>query len=319
MTKEAAKESKLNQPAVQPVLDGNKGAGSGKILGTVLTIISASAFALMAIFAKYAYKEDLNLPTILSLRFLIAALIMWVVVLAGRKNSWPGLKGVLAIMAVGGVSYGLQSSFFFGAVRLIPASIASILLYMYPVIVTVLSAWIFRERLTRYKILSLVISLVGLIMVVGMAFQGLNLKGVLFGLGAAVVYSLYLISSNRLLYDNDPVVMTTCIITAAAVVFNTAGRAKGNVVLPDTAMGWWSIAGIAVVSTVIAILTLFQGMKLVGPSRASIISAIEPVVTVAAAALLLGERISWLQIAGGLLVIAAVITLQLEREVPGKE
>jgi drug/metabolite transporter (DMT)-like permease len=89
----------------------------------------------------------------------------------------------------------------------------------------------------------------------------------------------------------------------------------GNVVLPDTAIGWWSVAGIAVVSTVIAILTLFKGMKIIGPSRASIISTIEPVVTVAAASLLLGERISWLQAAGGVLVIAAVIILQLEREV----
>lgn len=285
-----------------------------QLLGAVLTVISATGFGLMAVFAKFAYREDINILTLLSMRFLIAALIMWIVIYASKRNPWIGLKRILAIMAVGGIGYGLESTFLFGAFRLIPASIASILLYTYPVIVTILAAWIFKERFTLRKMQSLGLSTVGLTMVVGIAWEGLNLTGVLCGLGASVAYSLYLISGNKLLSENEPLVMTTYVVTAAALIFNAVGWATGSITLPDSTLGRLSIAGIAVFSTAIAILTLFQGMKFIGPSRVSIISTIEPVVTVGAACLLLAEQLSLIQIAGGVLVIFAVILLQTEKE-----
>ncbi len=303
-----------NQNAGQMTAQRKTEAGKQKLLGTVLTVISATGFGLMVIFAKLAYRENLNILTVLSLRFLIAALIMWMVVFAGKKNPWIGLNRILAIMALGGIGYGLETTLLFGSIRLIPASIASILLFTYPVIVTVLSAWIFREKFTLRKMRSLGMSSVGLIMVVGIALEGLNLTGALLSLGAAVAYSLYLISGNKLLSENEPLVMTTYIITAAALVFNAVGWATGSISLPDSTLGWLSIAGIAVFSTAVSILTLFQAMRLIGPSRFSIISTIEPVITVGAAYLLLAEQLSLIQIAGGGLVILAVILLQIEKE-----
>lgn len=283
---------------------------SHRLMGTFLTLISAASFGFMAIFIKYAYLAKLNTITILSLRFLIAALVMWLVVAIKKENPRLSVKQMLALAGLGALGYGAMSSFFFNSVRLIPASIASIMLYTYPVIVTVLSAWIYRESITRYKVLALVISSAGLVMVVGIAFEGLNYLGVFFGGMAAVVYSLYLIICNKLVGTVSPIVMTAYVSTSAAVAFSILGWATGDVNMAISTQGWLAILGIAVISTALAIMTLFQGMKLVGPSRASIISTVEPVITICAAFLLLSEKLSLFQVIGAGLVISAVVLIQ---------
>lgn len=290
-----------------------KDSSENSLMGTFFIIISATAFAMMAIFAKYAYRENLNLLTILSLRFTIAALVMWLIVMVKRQNPRLERKELLALLGLGAMGYGLMSSFFFTSVRLVPASIAAILLYTYPVIVTVLSAIFYKETITKYKVISLIVSSIGLVMVVGIAFEGLNFFGVFCGFMAAVVYSLYIVISNKFIGKIDPVIVTTYISTSAAIVFNIVGWSTGSITLSIGTTGWLAILGISIVSSVIAILTFFQGLKLVGPSKASIISTMEPVLTILVAFMLFGEKMSLWQVVGAGLVIGAVVLVQKDR------
>lgn len=282
----------------------------GKGLGALLIVISATGFALMAIFAKFAYAAGVNITTVLGLRFLIAALVMWVVLLIKGENPRVTRGQLLSLFALGALGYGVVATCFFVAVKLIPASMASILLYTYPIIVTLLSAWIYQERVTRVKLLALLISTIGLLLVVGVVVQGLNGRGVLFAALAAVVYSVYIIASNKLVSTVNPLVVTTYIITAAAVVINGFGVMSGTTTWQFNSQGWLAILAVALISTVVAILTFFQGMRLVGPSQASIISTLEPVVTTLAAFVLFGEKLSLVQIFGGILVLGAVVLVQ---------
>jgi hypothetical protein len=145
--------------------------------------------------------------------------------------------------------------------------------------VTVLSAWLYKEEITKYKVISLIVSSVGLILVVGVVFDGLNFLGVFCGSMSAVVYSFYLLLGNRVAGKISPFIITTYVLTVAAVVFNAVGWTTGSITLHISKQGWLAIVGLAVVSTVIAILTLFLGMRTVGPARTAIISTVEPVVT----------------------------------------
>lgn len=280
------------------------------LAGTILILISAASFGLMAIFAKYAYMAKLNMLTILSLRFFIAALIMWVVIFMSKKSPLLEKKQLFALLGLGALGYGLMSSFFFLTVKLIPASIASILLYTYPAIVTILSSYIYKEKITGRKLTALMISSVGLIMVVGIAFAGLNALGIFYGIMSAVVYALYIVASNKFVGKIDPVICTTYIISSAAVVFNVFGWISGSVNLNINSTGWMAIAGISLISSVVAILTFLQGLRLVGPSKASIISTMEPVITILAAFILFSEKLGLIQIVGATLVISAVILIQ---------
>lgn len=288
-------------------------AHSKALKGTVLVTVSAVAFAFMSIFAKYAYAANLNILNILSWRFLIAAVVMWLVVFARKMNPILEKKQLLALFGLGAMGYGLMSSFYFGAVKLIPASIASILLYTYPAIVTVLSSLIYKEKITRNRLVALIISSVGLIMVVGIAFDGLNITGVLCGLMAALVYSFYIIASNKYVKAIDPILCTTYISTSAAIVFIVAAFLGGEIKFGIETSGWMAIFGIAIISSVLAIITFFQGLRLVGPAKASIISTMEPVVTIIAAFLLFAEKMGAVQILGACLVILAVMLIQRDQ------
>lgn len=281
--------------------------------GIVLVIISAIGFGLMAIFAKFAYAANLNMVTILSVRFTITALILWFIIMLSKESPWLAKKEIINLLLLGAMGYGLMSSCFFSAVRLIPASVASILLYTYPIIVTFLSSWIYSEKINMYKLISLLVSFIGLVLVVGVVLEGLSFIGIIFGLMSALIYSLYIIISNKYVNKINPIVFTTYIATSAAVVFNTLGWSTGQINLTISLQGWLSILGIAVFSSVVGILTFYQGMKYIGPSRASIISTLEPVVTTVSAFILFDEKMTVLQLVGGALVIGAVIVIQKDK------
>jgi len=102
--------------------------------------------------------------------------------------------------------------------------------------------------------------------------------------------------------------MSTVVIGSAALVFAAVALFRGPQ-WPQTAAGWLAIAAIALVSTVAAITLFFAGLERIGPTRASTLSTIEPLVTVTLAAALLGERIAPIQIAGGALILGAVVLL----------
>jgi drug/metabolite transporter (DMT)-like permease len=134
--------------------------------------------------------------------------------------------------------------------------------------------------------------------------------GAAWGIAAAVIYSVYIIAGTRFAAGVPPIFASTIIISSAAVVYTVWGTLSGELRLDITGEVWLLAIAIAVICTVIAIVTFFAGLKLVGPSRAAIASTFEPAVTVFLAPLILQERITPEQIVGGALVLLSVMVLQ---------
>jgi drug/metabolite transporter (DMT)-like permease len=206
-----------------------------------------------------------------------------------------------------GLLYVGQASAFFGSLRTVPAAITSILLYVYPAIVVVLARIVFGETLRRLRLLALFVATVGVVLVVDPRPAGhLDLGGVLLGLTSALVYSIYIIAGGSLLRGAAPLVATAYIATVAGVVFLVAGAFTGQL-QGFQPIGWAVIAGIAVIPTVIAATAFVAGLGAVGPTRAAIVSTLEPVTTVALAAVVLGEALTPARIAGGVFVLVAAL------------
>ncbi|WP_407309280.1 DMT family transporter [Desulfosporosinus sp. SB140] len=189
------------------------------------------------------------------------------------------------------------------SVRYIPASLAALLLYAYPIIVTVLAVLTHQEEFSTPKLVGLVLSTLGLVLVLGLAIKGINPLGIALALGAAFVYAIYILFGNHILQTTTPLVSTSIISTSAAVTYGVVGLAIGETTWTLSWGTWLGIGGITLFSTIIAMLTFFQGMKLIGATSSSIISTLEPVMTVSLAVLLFGEHLSLLQMAGGLFVV----------------
>jgi drug/metabolite transporter (DMT)-like permease len=286
--------------------------------GTLLCLGSAAAFGAMAVLGKLAYDEGVTVGTLLAARFTIAAALFWALLLArGRAAELRSLtrRDLVTAVALGACGYAAQAGGFFAALTRIDASLLALLLYTYPALVAVAAVAIGRERFDGRRAAALTLASAGLVLVLAGAGTGaLDPLGVGLALGAALVYTTYILVGEGVAGRVRPSLLSALVATGAAVSL-TAGSAALGQLHPGavTAAGWGWLACLAVVSTVGAVSMFFAGLARVGPTSASILSMLEPVVTVALAYAVFGELLGPAQVVGGALVLAAVPVLNARR------
>jgi drug/metabolite transporter (DMT)-like permease len=237
-----------------------------------------------------------------------------------RKVRLPSGSTLGALVLLGAIGYGGQAFSFFTALTLAPAGLVALLLYLHPALVALLAAALLHERLTPVKLVALAIALAGMVLTIAPALTTPEsvpagagvVSGIVFAIAAAVFYSLYIIAGAWLGRRVDAFPVSTVVIASAAVLFTAAALVRGPR-WPQAPEGWVAVVAIALLSTVAAVTLYFAGLKLIGPTRASTLSTLEPLVTVTLAALVLGERIAPVQMAGGALILAAVVLLARSR------
>jgi drug/metabolite transporter (DMT)-like permease len=285
--------------------------------GVALCLLSAVGFGLMAVFAKEAYEDDVSVLTLLALRFTIAAGAFWVIVAArrarGASSAPPARHTILAGLALGAVGYAAQSGGYFGALTRIDASLTALLLYVYPALVFLGALALGRDHVDRRRVVALLLATGGAALVLAGSGTGdLDALGVALGLGSACAYAIYILVADSVTRRIEPFHLSALIATGAATTLWTAGLISGSLDLGFEPAGWGWLAGLSLFCTVIAISAFLAGLPKVGPSTASIVSTVEPIVSVAMAMLWFGERLGVVQIAGGVLVLAAVVLLAVK-------
>ncbi|MET7419716.1 DMT family transporter [Dactylosporangium sp. NPDC005555] len=298
-------------------------------MGPLLCLVSAACFGALGIFGKFAYDAGVSLEALLLARFGLAAALLWLVLLVrpelrrrtgdsrttAETAAGAGRGRVLATaVGLGAVGYALQSGFYFAALERMDASLLALILYTYPVLVTVAAVLIGRERLTTGRGVALLAASGGtLLVLVGAGGASFDALGALLGFGTAVVYTVYILVADTVVHRLPPILLCALVMTGAAGSFGVRSVLSGGVDLSFGPAAWFWLGCIAVVSTAAAMLTFFAGLRRTGPSTAAILSTFEPVVTAGLAALTLGESLTPLQLAGGALVLACVAALQLRR------
>ncbi len=271
--------------------------------GLALVACSTVAYAVLPIFGKIAYAAGVAALPLLAWRYAIAALL----IAALDRSPRPPLGTRLRLWAIGGV-FVLNSIAYFRALELIPASVTSLVLYTYPVMVALLAAAAGLERLTLRGLLAALAVFAGCALTAGgaPAAERLSAKGIAWALVAAAIYASYIVLSSRFGAGVPARALALHLAQVAAVVCIGAALASGGLALPPDPRAWLSVGGIGVVSTVVAMTTFLAGMAIVGPTRASVLSSLEVIVTLALAFALLGERLSGWQWAGAALILGAV-------------
>jgi drug/metabolite transporter (DMT)-like permease len=281
--------------------------------GTVSCLGSAAAFGAMAVFGKLAYAGGATVGTLLAVRFALASALLWTLILASggaREIQALHRRDVAVALALGGCCYATQAGCYFAALERIDAALLSLLLYTFPPIVAVALG---RERADERRLAALALASGGLGLVVGGAgSSSLDPLGVALALGAAVVYSTYILSSEGIAGRMQPRVLSALVCTGAAAAL-TVGSALLGELRPGelTIAGWGWLTCVAVVSTVAAVTLFFAGLQRVGPTTASILATVEPLATVLLAFLVFGEVLGPVQLIGGALVLGGVLVLHV--------
>ena len=275
-----------------------------------MVVVSAVSFGTLSIFAKVAYNNGLGTVQLLAFRFGLAAVGMLVLsFVVGQSPIRLTRRQAATLVIVGGVLYTLQALTYFIALRTLPASLCVLIVYIYPSLV-VIAAWLFlRRRVSRWHVGALIASFAGVILLVGGAHFQLGV-GLIFALAAPLMYTTFILISERVMAAVPPVAASAVMMSGTAVVLCAIALVQGQLVLPVTPQAWAISVGIAIVPTMIAVSLFLAGLPRVGAARASLISTLELVVTVSLAILLLGDRFTPLEAIGGVLVLGAVVVVQ---------
>lgn len=270
-----------------------------------LVLLSALGFGSIAMFAKLAYASGVAPTMLLALRFGLAVAFLAPVIWFKRI---PLPRGrVFAGFVLMGALYTAQAQSYFTALLYASSGLVGLLLYIYPVLVTALALLLGWEKLDRRTMVLLGLAVAGLAITLGGQLHGQPL-GIALGLLAAGIYAVYIVTGGKLTPNVHPLAATFVVLGAAAT-FNGALAMAGGTGLPHGVTAWLAIAAIALFSTVMAIAAFLAGIKYIGAAQASIISTMEPVITLGLGVALLDETVTGSQMLGGAMVLAAVILL----------
>ena len=285
-----------------------------KTSGTFLCLASAASFGAMGIFGRLAYDDGVTVGTLLAVRFALAAALFWALV--GARGEVAALRrarrrDVISGLALGAVIYAAQAGGYFAALERLDPSLLVLLIYTFPAIVAVAVLALGRERADRRRLAALAVVSAGLVLVVAGSGAGSGEPlGAAIGLVTAVVYSVYILVSEGISRRVPPLVLSALVCSGAAVSLTAGSAALGQLRPGEVApAGWAWVACIAVVCTVVALSLLFAGLRRVGPTTASILATIEPVVTVTLAFLAFGDVLGTVQLLGGVVVLGGVLVL----------
>jgi drug/metabolite transporter (DMT)-like permease len=285
-----------------------------KLLGVTLIAISASAFGTLAIFGRFVRSDGMDTFTALFLRFGVSALIMSAILIL-RRERFPRGKILAQLVGMGALGYVGQSFTYLTAINYASAGLVALLLYLYPFFVTILSTIFLREKVTRIKIVALVLALIGTALTVDPA--GGQTIGALLAIAAALIYSAYIIVGANVTKHVSAVQSSTVIFASAGAVYGLLTFFNGAH-FPASNFGWFSILGMIFIATIIPVVTFLAGLEIIGPVNAAMLSTLEPVVTVLLAAWLFGEKLGMVALLGGGLILVAVVLLTKSELTQGK-
>ncbi|MGO0059803.1 DMT family transporter [Brevibacillus fluminis] len=308
--------------------------GKSQLTGILIVLVASALFSNLGVLTNFAYEAGMSPVAFATWRETIGALAMLVLLLFGvgrpagseRKpfSQIPGWQWRnLCIAAVAFMSYSL--AIFYAFVHLTVA-LAFLLFYIYPALVTLISAVTGREMFNAPKVIALLFALGGsTLAIVGQMIGGEAVRfdtiGILLGLGSAVGMSIYFLV-GRGGYPSIPAsYATTIFLLAGAAAFAGIGLAFGekeSLLQPFQNVSLWPMllfAGVG--AAAIPTMMLLTGIRMIGASRASILAIFEPVSGSVLAAILLGQTLSFVQIIGGVLILSAAVILQRTPEPVG--
>lgn len=238
-------------------------------------------------------------------RAILAALLIVVWLLATRQRlDFGSIRKSVPLLLLSGAAMGFNWILLFQAYRYTTISVATLSYYFAPVIVTVLSAVLFRERLSARQIFCFVMSTLGLALIIGgNGLSSANLTGVLFGLGAAALYAAVILL-NKSIQGVAGIQRTLLQFLAAILVLSpyVALNGEGSLAHLD-AVGWSCLLVVGLIHTGITYCMYFSALRELPGQEISILSYIDPLVSVVASVLLLHEPVTALQLAGGALIL----------------
>ena len=268
----------------------------------ILMALSMAVFGTLPVFVK---NIPLSSAEIALYRAVLAAVLTGIYIAAAKKNAeFKRIRRELPLILVSGAAMGINWILLFEAYRYTSVSVATLSYYFAPVIVIIACPFLFRERLTAKQIFCFVMATAGVVLITGVGgLGGSDLKGIALGLSAAVFYASVILLNKRIRTVDGINRTFIPFIAAAAVLLPYTAAAGGFHLMSLDFAGTLSLLAVGFIHTGVTYCLYFSSVTGLTGQQAAVLSYIDPLVAVVMSVTVLGESITPLQAAGGLMIL----------------
>lgn len=278
----------------------------------LMLVTSMTIFGTLAIFVR---KIPVSSGELALYRAILAALLIGAFLLITRqKIPFSRIKKQVPLLLASGVAMGINWILLFEAYKYTTVSLATLSYYFAPVIVTVICPILFREKLTAKQALCFAMSTLGLVLITGIGSRGTGTDfiGILFGLGAAVLYASVVLL-NKFIRNVDGIHRTFLQFLAAVVTLLPYILLTSGINLTDMdGIGWVNLMIVGLVHTGLNYCIYFSSLKELPGQQAAILSYIDPLVAVLISVTVLGESMTGMQVIGGALILGFTLWNEIQ-------
>lgn len=282
---------------------------SEKAKGYILAAIAAATYGMNPLFALPLYQSGMDPDSVLFFRYLFAIPILGIMIKARGRNFKIKRKEVLPLIALG-LLVALSSLTLFQSYNFMEAGIASTILFVYPIMVALIMAAFFREKVTMLTVLCILMALGG----IALLFKGgdgstLSITGTVLVMVSALSYAIYIVGVNRpVLKDVATLKITFYVLLFGLSLFLVRVNFGANLMVPDKWYLWFNLLALAVFPTAISFLCTTSAIQYIGSTPTAILGALEPVTAVFFGVLVFGEALT-IRIITGIIFIILAVTL----------
>lgn len=278
-----------------------------KIKGIIYACISAATFGMIPLFVNTAMLDGINNDTILVYRYVIAALVYLVYLLARQTNLHISRPSMIEVLWAGVGGYGLTAFFLFMSYHYMPTGVATSIHYLYPVVVALLMAFFYKEKLSLMVKGGILLAIIGVYFLSWSSGQ-IKWVGLLFSLATTITYGTYIVALNRpRLKEMNPDVLTFYVLAFTALFYLIVALLKGSLEITGNPHFLFNMSMLGIISTVVSARLLVSAVNMIGSVPSSVLGTLEPITAITIGVFVFQEHLGLFNYMGLLMVLVAVM------------
>ena len=281
-----------------------------RLLGYIAGILASVSYGTNPLFGKVLMESGVPIMAMLFFRYAFAAVILAVLMMF-RKESFLVKRRGVGLLILLGIFFAGSSITLFCSYEFIPSGLATTLIYLYPVIVALIM--VFLRIYPSWQTWLAISATFGGILLLSSPSGDVQIRvpGVLLAIGSALCYSFYLVIVNRSkrIRNVSEHTITLYSLVTGAILFATIRHAQGGSMLEgiDTLGDWGNLIGLAIIPTMVSMLTIAISSRYIGPTKTAVLGVFEPLTAILIGTLLFGETLTAKMALGIAICVAAVV------------
>ena len=280
------------------------------VWGIFVALISAAGFGATAPLGKGLLNAGVNQFLMLAIRYSFSALIIWIYLIMKKGSiDWKiKSKGEgLMYLVLGSINF-INAHFYYLAIQYISVSLHIVIFYTYPFLVVLLSLIFYKEKLDKKTAISLMIAFLGICITVMSRNNEYSIFGMFASFCAAIFFSIYLTGlGHQKIRNKNALVVVAYTNSISGILYIITTIMTDEVTLNFSSAIWIRLMALVIIGTALAYVTLAHAVKLIGATKASIVSTFEPIEAIFLSVVFLGEVLTFNQVIGTICVIFAII------------